>query len=157
LENAILKFKLRKKTREKKMIRLELPYPPSVNHYYGRNGKRTFIKAPGLRYREKIMGALWRCLTKGKNVSPEPLDGDLAVEIIIYPPDKRKRDMDNVKKALFDALQHAGLYYDDNQICDDHTIRINKVVKGGMIDFRIRSFIERPSMNDELFLNGVCL
>ncbi len=65
--------------------------------------------------------------------------GDLMVEIIMYPPDKRKRDMDNIKKALFDALQHAGLYKDDYQICDDHTVRINKVVNGGLIDFRIMS------------------
>lgn len=121
------------------MIQLKLPYPPSVNHYYGRCGNRTFLKAPGVRYRERIKSDLWRSLTEGKKVAPEPLQGDLMVEIIIYPPDKRKRDIDNIKKALFDALQHAGLYYDDNQICDDHTIRINKVVKGGLIDFRIKS------------------
>lgn len=64
--------------------------------------------------------------------------GDLMVEIIVYPPDRRKRDIDNIKKALFDALQYAGLYEDDYKICDDHTIRINKVVKGGLIDFRIQ-------------------
>lgn len=119
------------------MMQFNLPYPPSVNHYYGRHGKRTFIKASGVRYRERIKSDLWRSLTEGGKEAPEPLQGDLMVEIIIYPPDKRKRDMDNVKKALLDALQHAGLYYDDNQICDDHTIRINKVVKGGLIDFRI--------------------
>ena len=69
----------------------------------------------------------------------EPMNGDLMVEIIIYPPDKRKRDMDNIKKALFDALQNAGLYKDDCQIIDDHTIKVNKIVKGGLIDFRIMS------------------
>ncbi len=90
--------------------------------------------------------------------------GDLMVEIIIYPPDKRKRDMDNIKKALFDALQHAGLYKDDYQICDDHTVRINKVVKGGLIDFRIqrardRSDMERAFYGGDLenFLKGFSL
>jgi crossover junction endodeoxyribonuclease RusA len=84
-----------------------------------------------------------QCIGKEGKWDGEPMYGDLMVEIIIYPPDKRKRDMDNIKKALFDALQHAGLYYDDYQICDDHTIRMNKVVKGGLIDFRIQAALPR--------------
>lgn len=119
------------------MMQFNLPYPPSVNHYYGRHGKNTFIKPSGVAYRQLIWGTLYGCITQGLKWDRKPLDGDLMVEIIIYPPDKRKRDIDNIKKALFDALQHAGLYHDDNQICDDHTIRVYKVVKGGLIDFRI--------------------
>lgn len=121
------------------MIQLNLPYPPSVNHYYGRIKNRVYIKPTGKAYRELICYTLWEGIGKDGKWDGIPMHGDLMVEIIIYPPDKRKRDIDNIKKALFDALQHAGLYLDDNQICDDHTIRINKVVKGGLIDFRIQS------------------
>jgi crossover junction endodeoxyribonuclease RusA len=120
------------------MLQFNLPYPPSINHYYGRRGNRTFVKPQGIAYRALILSTLWQCIGHDEKWHKSPMDGDLMVEIIIYPPDKRKRDMDNIKKALFDALQHAGLYKDDNQICDDHTIRINKVVKGGLIDFRIQ-------------------
>ena len=38
------------------------------------------------------------------------------MEITIHPPDKRRRDIDNVQKALLDALQHGGAYGDDSQI-----------------------------------------
>lgn len=31
-------------------------------------------------------------------------------------PDRRRRDLDNILKALFDALTHAGLWLDDSQI-----------------------------------------
>ena len=35
-----------------------------------------------------------------------------------YPPDKRRRDLDNIQKSLWDALQHGGAYRDDSQIKD---------------------------------------
>src|SRR5262249_24797381 len=45
-----------------------------------------------------------------------PLDGPLAVHIDAYPPDRRRRDCDNLFKALLDALAHGGAYHDDSQI-----------------------------------------
>jgi hypothetical protein len=32
------------------------------------------------------------------------------MSIIVHPPDRRRRDIDNVQKALLDALQHGGAY-----------------------------------------------
>lgn len=40
----------------------------------------------------------------------------LSLTIDAYPPDRRKRDLDNILKSLLDALQHAGIYSDDSQI-----------------------------------------
>jgi crossover junction endodeoxyribonuclease RusA len=40
----------------------------------------------------------------------------LAVQVQIHPPDNRRRDIDNVQKALLDAMQHGGAYRDDSQI-----------------------------------------
>ena len=145
------------------MLQFNLPYPPSINHYYLRTRKGMAINATGKAYRQLIWLTLRECIDKGKKWRGEALEGDLMVEIIIYPPDKRKRDMDNIKKALFDALQHAGLYKDDSQIVDDHTIKINKVVKGGLIDFRIQSAILPFSLREsrisiaEEFLKGFSL
>jgi len=56
--------------------------------------------------------------------------GPLAMFIKIYPPDKRRRDIDNVLKALLDSLEHAGVYENDSQI---FRLQIEKKepIKGG--------------------------
>ncbi len=38
------------------------------------------------------------------------------MRIEIHPPDDRRRDCDNVQKAVIDALQHAGVFWDDSQV-----------------------------------------
>lgn len=42
------------------------------------------------------------------------LDGRLGYCMHIAPPDRRKRDEDNLKKIVFDALEHAGVVKDDS-------------------------------------------
>jgi Holliday junction resolvase RusA-like endonuclease len=91
------------------MIELELPFPPSVNHYYRRVGPRMLISREGRRYQERVCASL-----AGLGICR--LSGPLQVEIEIYPPDRRRHDSDNTLKALLDSLQHGGLYGDDNQI-----------------------------------------
>ena len=46
------------------------------------------------------------------------LMGDVSVEIDLYPPDRRRRDIDNPLKCLLDSMTHAGVYEDDSQIKD---------------------------------------
>lgn len=128
------------------MLQFNLPYPPSINHYYMRTQRGIFVNARGKAYRQLVWATLYQCIGKEGKWDGEPMNGDLMVEILVYPPDNRKRDIDNIKKALFDALQHGGLFNDDYQICDDHTIRINKKVKGGLIDLRIQSAMRKPSV-----------
>lgn len=91
------------------MIELELPFPPSVNHYYRRVGPRTLISREGRRFREKVCALL-------AVAGVRPLTGTLRVEIDVYPPDRRRRDLDNLQKGLLDALEHGGAYRDDSQI-----------------------------------------
>lgn len=40
----------------------------------------------------------------------------LSITVVIYPPDARRRDVDNVCKALFDSLQYSNVFKDDSQI-----------------------------------------
>jgi Holliday junction resolvase RusA-like endonuclease len=91
------------------MLELELPYPPSVNHYWRRVGARTLISRGGRAFRQSVCSLL---AARGIR----PLAGPLAIDIRIHPPDRRRRDIDNVQKALLDAMQHGGAYFDDNQI-----------------------------------------
>ncbi len=91
------------------MTELELPYPPSVNHYWRRVGARTLISRKGREFREAVCSIL-------AAHGIRPIAGPLEVFVDLYPPDHRRRDCDNTQKALLDALAHGGAYYDDSQI-----------------------------------------
>ena len=107
-------------------LECSLPYPPSVNRYYRAVGQRVLISREGREFRERVCSILadhqWPTLT-----------GRLAVTINVFPPDNRRRDLDNAQKALLDALQHGGLYQDDSQIDDLRSIRRTSVPGGRVI------------------------
>lgn len=108
------------------VIELELPFPPSVNHYYRRWGNRTLISREGRRFRERVCALLAASGIR-------PMSGPLRVEIEVYPPDRRRRDIDNTVKALLDAIQHGGAYRDDSQIADLRITRQECVPAGRTI------------------------
>lgn len=116
------------------MIEVELPFPPSVNHYYRRVGPRTLISREGRRFRERVCAIL-----AGLGIGS--LDGTLHLEIEVYPPDRQRRDIDNVQKALLDALQHGGLYTDDSQI-KKLNIEMRGCVRGGRTLVRLEEIID---------------
>jgi len=108
------------------MITLELPYPPSVNRYYRHVGFRTLINREGRAYRRLVCAILRRA-------GMRPLEGTLAVGLDLYPPDGRRRDCDNVLKALLDAMQYGGMYGDDSQIKKLLVVMRQQVVRGGKV------------------------
>lgn len=110
---------------------VELPYPPSVNHYWRRVGDRTLISREGRKFRKRVVARLARRVA-------EPMSGRVAVHVIAHPPDRRRRDLDNAMKALLDALGHGGVYEDDGQI-DRLEIERGSVVPGGKVVVRITS------------------
>lgn len=109
-------------------IKYELRYPPSVNTYWRQFQGRTILSKNAREYRKYILAAL----------SPQkPILGRLKMVIELFPPDRRRRDLDNCGKGLIDALQHAGVYRDDEQI-DELTFRRGPVEKGGRCTVDIR-------------------
>lgn len=104
-------------------LTLHLPWPPSVNRYWRSVAGRVLISAEGRKYRSRI-AAMLAGLT--------PRCDRLALAIHACPPDKRRRDLDNLLKAPLDALQHAGAYADDCQI-DHLTIRRGPPCEGGRL------------------------
>ena len=112
------------------MLEFELPYPPSVNRYYRNVRGRTLISREGRTYRLRVVSLLAGRVGR-------PLDGPLEIEVDLFPPDRRRRDIDNTQKGLLDALAHAGVYHDDSQI-EKATIEKRAVFAGGRVLVRIR-------------------
>lgn len=44
------------------------------------------------------------------------LECPIGVQVSIFPPDKRRRDLDNIWKIVGDALTRSGLWVDDSII-----------------------------------------
>jgi crossover junction endodeoxyribonuclease RusA len=63
---------------------------------------------------------------------PTGLCQPLAVTLRVHAPDRRARDLDNLPKALLDALTHAGLWEDDSLIDELHIFRCGPI-KGGCV------------------------
>lgn len=91
-------------------MEFDLPYPPSLNTYYRHVGNKVLISAKGRDYRTNVMACLQ---LRKKLMAPE---GRLCLTINVHPPDARRRDLDNVQKAVLDALMHSGIYEDDSLI-----------------------------------------
>ena len=117
----------------------ELPYPPSNNTYYRNTARGVLLSAKARTYHAMAMAELIRQHIKS-------VDGFVSVEFLIYPPDRRRRDLDNCAKCLCDSLQKCGIIHDDSDIMDLRltwapAIKHGKVVvilTGGLEDARVR-------------------
>ena len=120
-------------------VTFSLPWPPTVNSYWRRvmiNGKpRTLISKAGREYRKSVVSVLR--FPNLISLSGAVREGRLAVHIDAFPPDRRARDLDNLPKAVLDAITHAGVWGDDGQVDDLRIVR-QKVVKGGELVVRIK-------------------
>lgn len=110
---------------------LALPYPPSLNRYYRTVKGRILISAEGRKYRETVADYV------AESRAGAGLLGRLAVEISVFPPDRRRRDLDNVCKATLDSLTHAAVWQDDSQI-DYLSIRRGEPCFGGRVQVHVR-------------------
>ena len=90
-------------------LRLELPYPPSVNNYWHASGKRRYISPAGKKFTEEVLMVVKQSGSKSFG------DKSLGISVMIHPRSKRKFDLDNTLKAILDALMKAGCYDDDSQ------------------------------------------
>ena len=128
-------------------ISLMLPYPPSANSYWYRSGKNIFINKKGREYRRTVSALLayWRIPTF-------PRDAKVKVTVIAHPPDRRKRDIDNILKCLFDSLERGGVFYDDNQV-EEMEVTRGDVVSGGLVEVTIEDINDsernRQDVNDD--------
>jgi len=138
------------------VMHLELPWPPTVNHYFmeyamppgadkviaqlrdhGRHGFHKWLRKntrtmkrvgeKGHAYRADVLEiVLQHRCNKG-------LQGPIKMKIRAYPPDRRERDLSNLYKCLEDALENAAVYLSDYQIAAHDSRRELETVKGGLV------------------------
>jgi len=106
------------------MLVLNLPLPPSVNSYRTIFRGRMGISKAGREFKSQVSDYVveYRVPKLGK--------ARLEMKVVIYPRDRRKQDIDNRIKALWDALGDAGVFDDDEQI-DILLIERGEIKKGG--------------------------
>ena len=105
-------------------MRIDLPLPPSVNHYWGQSGVCKYLSKDARDFRLLVQLAC-----KFQHV-PNYGDARLSIIVIIHAKNYNRQDLDNRIKPLFDALTHAGVYDDDSQI-DCFMVKRGEVMRDG--------------------------
>jgi crossover junction endodeoxyribonuclease RusA len=89
-----------------KRLEVKLPWPPSVNHYWKARGIKRFISPVAKAWLDEAI-----LLLRATRVR---FDGPVKVSLFLSPPDHRRRDGDNLEKAIMDSLVKAGVIKDDS-------------------------------------------
>ena len=111
------------------MRHFRLPWPPTVNGYWGtRPSGGKFLTRKGKAYRQNALQAIGDVDTR---------DDMVGVIAIFNPPDVRIRDVDNYWKGLLDAMTSAGVWVDDSQVKLQVGWMADKI-KGGGVDVYVQ-------------------
>ncbi len=114
---------------------LTLPWPPSANRYYrhitrGKLAGRVLLSEHGRDYRKAVDAIV------AEHKGRMGWSDRLRLYVMVYPPDNRKRDLDNLLKAVLDSLQAANVFLNDSQI-DHLTISRTKNRPSGAIEVSV--------------------
>jgi crossover junction endodeoxyribonuclease RusA len=100
------------KQKETNPLVIDLPFPPSVNHYLGSRGYQRY-KTPRAKVFDSEVYAI--VLSTKANLN---FDVPVAVWYQYWFPDRRRRDIANYEKVLSDSMVTAGVMVDDYLIFD---------------------------------------
>lgn len=91
------------------MHSITLPFPPSVNSIWRSFRGRNILSKKGREYFAQAAAEV-----------SKQVDGTIAtplqVTIVLTPPDRRKRDIDNSAKVVLDSLTKGGAITDDSLV-----------------------------------------
>lgn len=104
------------------LLTLTIPYPPTINHYLKQGKWGRFLSPEAKAFKAEIK-ALWFEM----GMPRFSIVDKLKLEIYVYHPDNRKRDISNIIKIIEDALQDAGFYDNDYRICELHVYRMSEI------------------------------
>ncbi len=118
-------------------VRIELPYPPSLNRYLRHVRGRTVLSAEAKSYRQQ---AAWLARQEGFRA---PIAGQVVVRAVLRPKKPLRAgkglprciDIDNGLKVALDALNGV-VWVDDSQLVDLRITR-GEPVPGGALDVTV--------------------
>ena len=92
-----------------------LPWPTVTgNHAVKHSRTGGHYKTPEAKRYEGTVAQIVAGMGLGTLLGQKPLGGPLAVSWLLSPPDRRARDLDNLRKVVADALTRAGFWADDS-------------------------------------------
>ena len=128
------------------MIELILPHPPSLNHFKRVGRLKTTEK--GKLYQPKFYTPeakrffyeVWLKVMQERANQGFKFFDDATISLGVYidldPPDKRRMDIDNPIKIIFDSLVKAHLIADDSMITR-LLVERKHIIQGGQIIVRV--------------------
>lgn len=98
-------------------ITVKLPWPPSVNGYWVRARPNGRVGGMMLSERGREFRRAAALILNGSGALNYTTG--VKVHMDMYPPNRARRDIDNHRKAVYDALTHAEIIRDDSDIKED--------------------------------------
>ena len=107
-----------------------LPFPPSVNRLWRFSGPRMYRTKVYTEWADDAVRHLQQ-----QQAPSSPIDYPVALELAVGRPDARKRDIDNVNKAVLDLLEHVQILENDHHVHDlrsywsDQVVGVQVIIK----------------------------
>lgn len=118
------------------LIQFEVPFPPSSNTAYPTNKQgRRFLSDKGKAYKAEVGFSIRKYNGLFKK------HDRLSVTFVMFPPDKRKRDICNYEKLLMDCF--TGTIFPDDEMVDHFEIKRGGIIKGGLMEVLIKDIDRR--------------
>ena len=99
------------------VLKILMPYPPSINRLWRASKRGGVYKSQ--EYRDWQTEARWEI---DKQIKKQRVSGHYKLTILVVRPDKRRRDLGNLEKAISDILVMTNTI-DDDCLCDWIDIR----------------------------------
>ena len=120
-------------------VNLDLPFPPSGNHMYKHTRQGHHYLTPLAREYYNLVATKVR-MQCGVLELATPLE----VTCTLFPPDKRRRDLDNAWKVIGDSLTKSSFWLDDKWI-RKLTLQWGEVQTPAMARLFIGNYVEKET------------
>jgi crossover junction endodeoxyribonuclease RusA len=109
-----------------------LTFPPSLNSYYTKTRNGVYLSKRGRCFQSSGI-----ILIKEQLGDHPIIDVPIHLSIVLYPPDRKSRDLDNYIKPIQDAIQNSGILVNDNLVNQLEVFR-GEITPKGSVFVRIR-------------------